>query len=106
MRACVRACVCVCMLAHTCARVRTHAFMRDVFAIYDNTIRPRLIMIIIIIIIIYFIKIRHTDDFPSRGTRRPLIVYLFQCQLAGCNVRTYQGIATQRIILLDCKRHV
>ena len=42
-----------------CAR----ACMRDVFAIYDNDILPRLIMIIIKIIILYFIQIRHTDDF-------------------------------------------
>ena len=40
--------------------------MRDVFAIYDNNILPRLIMIIKIIIL-YFIQIRHTDDFPSTG---------------------------------------
>ena len=45
------------------------ACMRDVFAIYDNKILPRLIMIIIKIIILYFIQIRHTDDFPSTGTR-------------------------------------
>ena len=51
VRACVRACV------------------RDVFAIYDNDILPRLITIIIKIIILYFIQIRHTDDFPSTGTR-------------------------------------
>ena len=49
MCACVRACV--------------HACVRDVFAIYDNDILPRLIMIIIIIIILYVIQIRHTDDF-------------------------------------------
>ena len=30
--------VCVCVLAHACARVRAHASERDVFAIYDNTI--------------------------------------------------------------------
>ena len=42
---------------HVCACVR------DVFAIYDNDILPRLIMIIIKIIILYFIQIRHTDDF-------------------------------------------
>ena len=30
-------------------------------------------MIIIKIIILYFIQIRHTDDFPSRGTR--LVIY-------------------------------
>ena len=28
--------VCVCVLAHACARVRWHACVRDVFAIYDN----------------------------------------------------------------------
>ena len=43
---------------------RLCACVRDVFAIYDNDILPRLIMIIIKIIIIYFIQIRHTDDFP------------------------------------------
>ena len=46
-----------------------HASVRacvpDVFAIYDNNISPRLIMIIIKI---YFIQIRHTDDFPSTGS--------------------------------------
>ena len=49
----------------TGGRVHVHecvcACVRDVFAIYDNDILPRLIMIIIII---YFIQIRHTDDFP------------------------------------------
>ena len=45
------------------------ACVRDVFAIYDNNILPRMIMIIIKIIILYFIQIRHTDDFPSTGTR-------------------------------------
>ena len=49
-------------------RVRTsvHACVRDVFAIYDDNILPRLITIIKIIIL-YFIQIRHTDDFPSTG---------------------------------------
>ena len=42
--------------------------MRDVFAIDDNNISPRLIMIIKIIIL-HFIQIRHTDDFPSMSTR-------------------------------------
>ena len=37
---------------HECAR----ACVCDVFAIYDNDILPRLIMIIIKIIILYFIK--------------------------------------------------
>ena len=54
----VRECECV------CARACVHACVRDVFAIYDNDILPRLIMIIIKIIILYFIQIRHTDDFP------------------------------------------
>ena len=48
---CERVCACV------------HACVRDVFAIYDNDILSRLIMIIITIIILYFIQIRHTDDF-------------------------------------------
>ena len=51
VRECERVCACV------------HACVRDVFAIYDNDILPRLIMIIINIIILYFIQIRHTDDF-------------------------------------------
>ena len=54
-----------------CASVRVrpsvHACVRDVFAIYDDNILPRLIMIIITIIILYFKRIRHTDDFPSTG---------------------------------------
>ena len=48
-------------------RTSVHACVRDVFAIYDDIILPRLIMIIIEIIILYFIQIRHTDDFPSTG---------------------------------------
>ena len=51
VRECERMCACV------------RACVRDVFAIYDNDILPRLIMIIIKIIILYFIQIRHTDDF-------------------------------------------
>ena len=47
-------------------RSSVHAYVRDVFAIYDDNILPRLIMIIKIIIL-YFIQIRHTDDFPSTG---------------------------------------
>ena len=43
--------------------MHVRACVRDVFAIYDNDILPRLIMIIIKIIILYFIQIRHTDDF-------------------------------------------
>ena len=42
-----------------------HACVRDVFAIYNDNILSRLIMIIIKIIILYFIQIKHTDDFPS-----------------------------------------
>ena len=61
VRACVRACV--------RARVRASVCVRDVIAIYDNNISPRLIMIIIKIITLRFIQIRHTDDFPSTGTR-------------------------------------
>ena len=67
--------MCVCVLEHACARVRWLACVRDVFAIYDNKISPRLIMVMIItIIILYFIQIRHTDDFPSTGTRLVIII--------------------------------
>ena len=31
-------CLCVCVLAHACARMRAHVCVRDVFAIYDNNI--------------------------------------------------------------------
>ena len=55
--------VCVWGSVHACAR----GCVRDVFAIYDNNIWPRLIIIIIKNIILYFIQIRHTDDFPSTG---------------------------------------
>ena len=60
-----------------CARACVHACVRDVFAIYDNDILPRLIMIIIKMIILYFIQIRHADDFSKTGTRLvPLIATL------------------------------
>ena len=51
--------------------VCVHACVRDVFAIYNNNILRRLIVIMIIIKIIslYFIEIAQTDDFPSTGTR-------------------------------------
>ena len=55
--------VCVFASVRVCARACVHACARDVFAIYDNDILPRLIMIIITISILYFIQIRHTDDF-------------------------------------------
>ena len=58
----------------TYARARMRACVHDVFAIYDNNIFPRLIMIIIKIIILYFIQIRHSDDFPSTGTRLVSII--------------------------------
>ena len=61
--------MCVCVCARACVCARTLACVRDVFAIYDNKICSRLIIIIIKIIIIYIIQIRHTDDFPSRGAR-------------------------------------
>ena len=60
---------CVCVLAHGCARVRWHAFVRDVW----------LIMIIIKIIILYFIQIRHTDDFHPMGTRLVSIIIISSC---------------------------
>ena len=61
-RMCARPCVCACALACTCVS----ACLRDVFAIYDNNISPRLIMIIIKISILYFIQIRQSDDSPQR----------------------------------------
>ena len=63
-----RVCVCVCV----CARAYVRACVRDVFAIFDDNIFPRLIMIKIIIL--YLIQIRHTDDFPSTGTRLVLVL--------------------------------
>ena len=50
-------------------RAYVHACVRDVFAIYDNTILPMLIMMIIKIVFLHFIEIAQTDDFPSGGTR-------------------------------------
>ena len=52
-----------CERVSVCARAYVHASVHDVFAIYDNDILPRLIMIIIKIIILYFIQIRHIVDF-------------------------------------------
>ena len=64
------------MRVRECEPVRAcmHACVRDVFAIYDHNILPRLKMIIINIFILYFIQIRHTDDFPSTGTRLVIII--------------------------------
>ena len=72
--ACARVPVCVC--AGMCAGVRAcvRACNRDVFAIYDNNILPRLIMIIFKIVFLYFIEIAHTDDFPWTGTRLVMII--------------------------------
>ena len=60
-------CVCVCVRVRVRVRTSVHPCVRDVFAIYDDNILSRLIMIIIKIIIVYFIQIRNTDDFPSAG---------------------------------------
>ena len=62
------------MLAHACARTLWHVCVREAFEIHDNKILPRVIMIIIKISILYFIQIRHTDDFPSAGTRLVAII--------------------------------
>ena len=74
VRACVRARVREGTCVRACVRACVSACVRDVFAIYDNNISPRLIMIIITIIILYFIQIRHTDDFPSTCTRIVIIM--------------------------------
>ena len=66
---------CMCACAHVC--------IRDVFAIHDNDIWPRLIMIIIIL---YFIQIGHTDDFASTGTR--LVLCNLVCRLGLVNYLT------------------
>ena len=42
-------------------------------------------MIIIKIIILYFIQIRHTDDFPSTGTRLVSIIIAISWLFATCN---------------------
>ena len=54
-------------------RMSVHACVHDVFAIYEDNILSRLIIIIIKIIIVYFIQIRHTDDSPQRVYR--LVLY-------------------------------
>ena len=69
MCVCVRGCACMRVHACECVCACASACVPDVFAIYDNNISPRLIMKIIISIILYFIQIKHTDDFPSTGTR-------------------------------------
>ena len=65
---CACACARVRASVHECG-VRTPVFacVRDVFAIYDDNILSRLILILIKMIILYVIQIRHTDDFPSAG---------------------------------------
>ena len=52
-----------------CARAYVRACVRDVFAIYDNDILPRLIMIIIKIIFLYFIQIDTLMISPQRVYR-------------------------------------
>ena len=74
--------MCVCVRA--CMRMRACVCMHDVFAIYDNNISPRLIMIIIKIVILYFIQIRHTDDFPSTVARLVTIYIIIRdCTRVG-----------------------
>ena len=75
-------CACVHARASTCVRECVRACMRDVLAIYDNNISPRFIMIIIKIINIYFIQVRHTNDFPSTGTR-PTLSEGRRCRLSN-----------------------
>ena len=38
----------LCVLAHACARVRGNACVRDVFAIYDNSVFDIMLIMIII----------------------------------------------------------
>ena len=72
------ACARVCVFARLCVRACMHASARDVFAIYDNNILPRLIIIIIKIVFQHFIEIAHTDDFPSTGTRLVVIIIRYE----------------------------
>ena len=53
----VRACACVCVCL--CERAYARVCVRDVFAIYDNNISPRLMMIIIKIISLFHINKTH-----------------------------------------------
>ena len=74
---CVSECVRACTFVRVCALPAcVRACVRDVFAIYDNNILPRLIMIIIKIIFLYkyIIEIAHTDDFSSTGLRLVIII--------------------------------
>ena len=67
--------------------------LHHVVAIYGNNILPRLIMIIITIIILCIIQIRHTDDFPSTGTR--LVLYytiLYYIVYWTLRLLTYLGL--------------
>ena len=66
--------------------------MRDVFAIYDNNISSRLIIIIIKIMIQYFIQIRHTDDFPSTGTRLVFIILIISHRIDGLRLDSVLSI--------------
>ena len=70
------ACARICVSVRDCARAYVRACVRDVFAIHDDNILSRLIMIIIKIIILYFIQIRHTDDFPSAGIPASSVLFL------------------------------
>ena len=69
-----------------CAR----ACVRDVFAIYDNDILPRLIMIIIKIIMLYFIQIRHTDDFLLNGYSSSVTKCLYYNVKSACSLLTFR----------------
>ena len=78
-----RSCMGVCVCASVRVRTSVHACVRDVFAIYDDNILSRLI--IIKIIILYFIQIRHTDDSPQRVYRLVPLIYssLGECILSN-----------------------
>ena len=69
--------MCMCSSRYLCSHVRAciRVCVRDMLAIYDNNILPRLI--IIKIIFLYFIEIAHTDDFPTAGTRLVIIIIIF-----------------------------
>ena len=86
------------MCVRVCARMR--ACLRDVFAIYDNTISPRLIMIIIKMSILYFIQIRQSDDFTSTDTRLVLTyIYMHVCMHTHAFIHTCVNVRMHAYII-------
>ena len=93
--------------ASVCVRVLcpcTCAFMRDVFAIYDNNILLWLIMIIIKNHLLYFIEIAHTDDFPSTASNLllPQSISVYQTSKAAGNLCLRANIGVVVMEVAQC----